>query len=380
MIRLVPGSHAYRMIQLLLLAGEFPFRSLGILGDARTMKSVVMRMTEVHDVREEKGIHQYHGRLLSVSGNGWIKTIRIQKYAFPFLRSILPEQMDYYDRAFYAHHFRGDEEVINRHHRIAEVIAMCEVSGIEPDPNQNPQLQNIGHVRLSFYKPAFYNSVYLKSLGREEMNKTKYTRMVGAICYQTGCYAVYNTRSSLMKWSGEGEYKMLLDLNDICRQNTWFSDVESALLFGHSYEIALKTIWFYQSGSKTETALSGKYISLHFIPMDDVGQKLLRMLTIPNWKKRLYELIFEPESIVENGIFAYDALEDNEYILCFMDSDIAKLSSFIQSIETTDYKWSVLCFQEQVPFLRSYLGENAVIRSHRLDDVLEELENEGRNL
>ena len=76
---------------------------------------------------------------------------------------------------------------------------------------------------------------------------------------------------------------------------------------------------------------------------------------------------------------AYDALEDNEYILCFMDSDIAKLSSFIQSIGTTDYKWSVLCFREQVPFLRSYLGENAVIRSHRLDDVLEELENEGRN-
>lgn len=171
MIRLVPGSHAYRMIQLLLLAGEFPFRSLGILGDARTMKAVVMRMTEVHDVREEKGIHQYHGRLLSVSGNGCIKTIRIQKYAFPFLRSILPEQMDYYDRAFDAHHFRGDEDVINRHHRIAEVIAMCVVSGIEPDPKQNPQLQNIGHVRLSFYKPTFYNSVYLKSLGRDEQNQ-----------------------------------------------------------------------------------------------------------------------------------------------------------------------------------------------------------------
>ena len=88
MIRLVPGSHAYQIVKLLLLAGEFPFRSLGILGDMRTMKAVVMRMTEVHDVREEKGIHQYHGRLVSVSGKGNIKTVRLQKYAFPFLQSI----------------------------------------------------------------------------------------------------------------------------------------------------------------------------------------------------------------------------------------------------------------------------------------------------
>lgn len=379
MIRLVPGSHAYRMIQLLLLAGEFPFRSLGILGDTRTMKAVVMRMTEVHDVREETGIHHYHGRLVSVSGKSTMKTVRLQKYAFPFLRSIFPELMDYYERASYAHHFRGDEDVINRHHRIAEVIAMCVVSGIDPDPNQNPPLQNNGHIRLSFCKPAFYNSRYLKSLEKDEMNKIKYSRIAGAIYFGTGCYAVYNTRSSVMKWYGEGEYKMLLDLNDICRQNTWFSDVESAILFGHSYEIALKTIRFHSRSLRTETVLSGKYNSLHFIPLDDVGQKLLRMLTIPNWKQRLYELIFEPESIVENGIFAYDALEDNEYILCFMDSDIAKLSSFIQSVRTTDYKWSVLCFREQVPFLRSFLGEDVVIRSHKLDDVLEELETEGRN-
>ena len=380
MIRLVPGSHAYRIVKLLLLTGEFPFRSLGILGDTRTVKAVVMRMTEVHDVREETGVHHYHGRLLGVSGKGALKTIRLQKYAFPFLRSILPEQMAYYDDTFYDHHFRGQEEAIVRHHRIAEVIAMCMESGIESDPNRNRQLQNTRHLRLCFSEPAFYNSRYLKSLGREEMNKTKYTRMAGAIYYQTGCYAVYNTRSSLMKWSGEGEYKMLLDLNDICRLNTFISDVKSALLFGHSYEIALKTIRFHQTGSRTETALSGKYTSFHFIPQNDIGKKLLRMLIIPNWRARLYELIFEPESIVENGIFAYDALEDDEYILCFMDSDIAKLSSFIQSIRTTDYKWSVLCFREQVPFLRSFLGDEAIIRSHRLDDVLEELLREGRNL
>ena len=48
MLLISRGSHAYKIIMLLLITGEFPFRSLGLLGNERMMKETAVRMTQVH--------------------------------------------------------------------------------------------------------------------------------------------------------------------------------------------------------------------------------------------------------------------------------------------------------------------------------------------
>ena len=49
MITLRPGSHVYRLLLLLAIAGEYPMRSLHLLGSSRTLEDLVHRLEHVQD-------------------------------------------------------------------------------------------------------------------------------------------------------------------------------------------------------------------------------------------------------------------------------------------------------------------------------------------
>ena len=59
-----------------------------------------------------------------------------------------------------------------------------------------------------------------------------YTRITGALFYAGGCYAVYNTRDAVMKWSGQGEIKASGNLLELARMNAGLSEISAALLLG----------------------------------------------------------------------------------------------------------------------------------------------------
>ncbi len=61
-----------------------------------------------------------------------------------------------------------------------------------------PQLQNRGLYRVVPENPVFYLAKDIKRVGGAEMNKTMFTRMAGAVFSLGGCYAVYNTRASVV--------------------------------------------------------------------------------------------------------------------------------------------------------------------------------------
>lgn len=82
----------------------------------------------------------------------------------------------------------------------------------------------------------------IKRIGGNEMNKTMFTRLTGALFSYGRCYAVYNSRDSVMKWSGMGEIKTVNNLIEICRYNSNIKTVDSAILMGESYEAALTTV------------------------------------------------------------------------------------------------------------------------------------------
>ena len=99
MIILKPGSHALRLVMLLLYTGEFPYYSLDLLGDRRTMMHAVNRMGKAHDVMDQDGQFLYHGRLISVSGKDMLKTIRLNAYFLAKLKSFRPDEYRYYMEA-----------------------------------------------------------------------------------------------------------------------------------------------------------------------------------------------------------------------------------------------------------------------------------------
>lgn len=230
-------------------------------------------------------------------------------------------------------------------------------------------------------EPALYLAKDIKRIGGTEMNKTMFTRMTGAIFSSANCYAVYNTRDAVMKWSGMGEFKALHSLMEIARLNANISKIDMAVLFGQSEEVALKTLIQSDKSRRMEFRFDAIYRHIYFIPMEEAGIRQLRLLALPDWNEKLLDLLFDPEvRSFGRGLFEYDACVNGVYVLSHLDSDIARLIRFREAIEHQTEAFEVLCFPHQADFLREYLGQLAGIKTIDLALVESELGSERRSL
>lgn len=381
MVHFRPGSQAWQLIMLLSFVGEFPYQSLSLLGSERVYRALVHKLTTPQTFRHSQTGMEFTCRLLTVSGKGPDKTIRLYKGALPILEWLEPDVYRHYMDAFWNHRFPGDASHRERNHRVAEVAAVCMRSGMEARPYQLPKLQNVKICRTVPAKPSLYLAKDIKKVGTTEMNKTMFTRMVGALFAPGSCYAVYNTRNAAMKWSGMGEFKALHSLTELARLNAGIGRIDSAILLGESEEIALRTLLESDKSRRLEFRFDSIYRHIHFIPMEEAGIRQLRLITAPDWKAQLLELLFEPEVLsFDRGLFEYDACVDGAYVLSHLDGDIARLIRFREAIAGRAGRFEVLGFPHQTHFLREYLGQAAAVKTIPMDAVEEGLEIEGRNL
>ncbi|UKI37085.1 MAG: hypothetical protein L6V93_02360 [Clostridiales bacterium] len=310
-------------------------------------------MCEVQTFRDYNSGDEMTCRLLTVTGKSFGKTVRLYKAAIPILRWISPYAEENYLCASWNHGFPGDISHTERNHRVAEAAIMCIRAGIESRPYELPKLQNEVIKRMEFNQPSFYFAKSLKHIGQTEMNKTMFTRITGSIFINHNCYAVYNTRNAVMKWNGMGEFKTLHSLIEVARLNAGVSQIDTAILFGESYKTAYKTMLENQKNRRLEFRFDGIYRHIHFVPMNEFGIRLLKILIIPDRKQRLLDLLFEPECRSNDlGAFEYDAYIDGVYVLSFLDSDIARLMRFSEARSCRTEMLEVLCFPEQVELIK----------------------------
>lgn len=381
MVHFRPGSQVWQLITLLSFTGEFPFRSLSLLGSERVYKALVSRLTVQQTVRNSHTGEEITCRLLTVSGKGSGKTVRLYKGALPILEWVHPDAHGYYMDAFWGHRFPGDASHRDRNHRVAETAAVCMRAGMEARPYLLPALQNREILQAVPGGPCFYLAKDMKKVGEMEMNKTMFTRMAGALFSSGRCYAVYNTRNAVMKWSGMGEFKALHSVIELARLNAGISGVDSAVLLGRSGDVALQTLLESDKSRRLEFRFDSIYRHVHFIPMEGDGIRQLRLFLLPDWKGQLLELLFEPEArSYGRGLFEYDACVDGVYVLSHLDGDIARLIRFKEAVENRAGQFEVLCFPHQAHFLREYLGGLAGIKTIGMDLVEEELCPERRDL
>lgn len=376
-----PGSQLWQLTTLLSVVGELPFRSLRLLGNERVLKTLVTKLTIPQTIRNSKTETEMTCRLLNVTGKGASKTIRLYKAALPILEWVHPEALRYYMNAFWNHRFPGDSAHRERNHRVAEAVMLSMKAGIEARPYLLPYLQNQERLFVIPKDSSLYLARDIKKTGEVEMNKTMFTRMVGAIFSHGSCYAVYNTRAAAMKWSGMGEFKALHNLMEVGRLNADTHQIDSAVLFGESGEIALKTLLESDKSRKLEFRFDSIYRHIHFISMDACGVRQLRLLSVPDWKEKLIDLLFEPEvRSFDKGLFEYDACVDGVYVLSHLDGDIARLIRFREGIQNRTGRFEILCFPHQTHFLREYMNQMATIKTIDMDTVEGELGLERRNL
>ena len=85
MITVRPGSHVHRLITVLGLAGEYPVRSLGVLGNERTLRALVSKLSTTQELRNPDTDERMRVKLLQMTGIGNAKAIRFCKGALPIL-------------------------------------------------------------------------------------------------------------------------------------------------------------------------------------------------------------------------------------------------------------------------------------------------------
>lgn len=273
MITLRTGSHALNIITLLSVTGEFPMRSLKLLGNERVLKALVHKMTTPQDYRlpHTQTEERITCKLLNVSGKGSSKSIRFSKAALPILEWIHPDAYDYYMHSFWDHKFPGDAAHIERNHRVAESVMMCMAAGIECRPYSLPSLQNM---QISLTVPeysAYYLAKDLKKLGDSEMSKTVFTRMAGAIFSQSEAYAVYNTRNALMKWNGTDRDGNNILYEGVCAEARIVSVIRAGIfvdLFGLEIYIPLRELSYQRLLDASSQFQPGQRVLVKILSID----------------------------------------------------------------------------------------------------------------
>lgn len=379
MLTLRTASHVCLLLQLLSAAGEFPTRSLHLLGNERSYEALVRRLMTVQQFRTEDGADLGSYKLLTVSGKGDRRTIRLHKNGLPLLPQLHPAALEHYLAATNGHRFSGSAAHVLRNHRVAESLAMCMAAGVEIRPYVLPRLQKRGILHTVPASPSFYIARDLKRLDEAaELGKTIFTRLTGALFSPGQCYAVYNTRAAVMKWNGMGEFKTAHHLLELCRMNAGLDRVDRALLLGESMDVALQTLQESDKSRRMELRFDRIYPHIHFIPMTGEGIRLLKLLTLPDWNETLLSALFPPELRPGGpGVMEYDAQREGVYIFSHLDGDIARLVRLRQALEHTKTSFEVLCFPWQTAFLHGYLGGRAALREIAMDALEEALGMDG---
>jgi len=387
-----PGSHLANLLYLLSVSGEFPSKSLNILGDERTMKAMVHKMESAHDFRLNSDDTILRTKLFQLSGKSGDRTIRLYKGALGILNELHPNALEYYMKAFPYNRFSGNQSCITRNHRVGEAMVVCMMAGINVFPYMLPKLQKESIQHIVLKEPCFYISRHIKSIMESEYNKTKFTRVAGLMFCPGVSYAVYNARNDVMNWSGDGEIRAMMDLSAIVRMNAanflsktgHIHEVSSVLLMGTDANAAMKTLIGSDTSRKQHTRMDKIYPYVHFVPLNRDGADLVRILTLPDWNERLLRVLFKPEQINRGySSVEFDARYDGRYAFSHLDSDIARIIRFrdVLKIHNSErgaegreqMQFDVVCFTWQAEFLRKYLGGLVRLRPVDMGRVLKVL-------
>lgn len=368
MVTLRPGSHVWRLLTVLSAVGEFPAQSLHLLGSERSLEKLVHRLESPHEVRSLEGDVLGSYKLLTVSGRRERRTIRLCKGALPLLQSLHPAALSSYLAMYGAYRFSSNDAHVQRNHRVAEALAISLGAGAEVCPYVLPALQKQEIRQVVPGSPSFYIARSLKRLDNTEMNKTIFTRLTGALFCPDICYAVYNARGSVMKWSGMGEFKTANHLTELARMNAAIPQADHALLLGECMDVALQTLLESDKSRRMELRFDRIYQHIHYIPMNDQGMRMLRILTLPDWNEQMLSVVFPPEwRLPTPSTMECDAKRDTSLILSHLDGDIARLVRLRQALEHSQVPFEVLCYPWQSLFLRDYLGGRVQLREITLE-------------
>ena len=376
MILFRPGSHVRRLCAVLAVSGEIPVKSLYLLGNQRVCRALVAKLIEPQTLLNSETGERLTCRLLTLHGKGPTKAVRFYKTGLPVLDWI--GAREYYLASHWAHNYPSDASHVERNYRLAEAVAMFLRAGCEVCPWNMHRLQHNCISPLSFPRPSFYPARELKNVAEGDLKKAQYARLIGAVFSDRAVMIVYNTRDSLMKWNGKGEFRAQQSILELARMNTEAKVIDAAILLGASDDVAFRTVQAMEKAARIDLRFDTVYRHIYYVPMNDDGVRQLRLLLLPDWNERLLDALFEPAiRSYGKGNFEYDAFAGNTYILSFFDGDVSRLLHFLENAEPGRYRYEIVCFPHQTDLVKRLSEGRTSVRTFESSVIFEALGLEG---
>lgn len=341
-------------------------------------------MCEVQEYRNAKTGERLTVEALIKSGAGKYKTVRLHKKAKKLLEWI--GTAEYYENNFCRNGFPSDVEHKRRNHKIAEVLMILCRAGITLSPQDLPCLNYDYKTQTLLDNAYFYPSRDLKRYERGELKKLSYTSLVGALFTQDEGFCVYNLRGEMINWNFGGEVKAEVDIDRITKINTAKNpekDKTPCIMFARNAKAVLDTIANCKTRQSKKDA-NGKwksiriqtiervYAAIHYLPLDGFGARLIKIITRPNYLKRILRAVYKESEIGKVAkMFEYDGIiEDTVYSLCHLDGDIRRLIAFCNGLELYKEKGEILCYEFQREYVEEYVrGKNIEVFTVSLEEV-----------
>jgi len=255
-----------------------------------------------------------------------------------------------------------------RLHRISEVFITMYNAGVSIFRDKKPDIFNSelsmpmpGQAKL-FQIPAFYDSREVKDLGAETA-KINNSRFVGVFLTKTDIYMVYNTGNAVMKWNYKSELRAKALISMYLCQNKLSGlyskkDIK-AIIMGDSMDTAYALL---TTGGKTKRnffVIDGTFDCFLYIPNDDTGEMLLKILKDDNIRYSL-DLTLKKDLLPVSSQFNVDndaTNTDGTPVLFAYNMDLPRIVRFNASLHMHQLKGVVICFDFQKDMLSRYCGE-----------------------
>ena len=368
------GSFKHKLLIAIMLAGEYPYKSLDLMREGYGTKLPVLK-----DLKDSGYIS-----ILEACG---AKRIRFKMFE--------KKKKDYASQLFvggekYVPDIRSNgKRKLDRKDRIAEIVIMMLEAGINVTPDVKPSPADKGPLSEgNDCLPYFITSLEARAAITIKEDKGKGARFHGALISAGGVYNVYNMGDSMMEWVRPSEMTAMdFNIQYQAKMTPWGKNLGLEWM-GNSAIVLSRNMQYIEpfvkgtlkathgrGSSKNLANINEYYDRTFFLPLNREGQILINIMTKKKWHHYLVGLFFGKNELADlqtKQSIACDALKDGCYYLVFLDCDIGRLRRFVDiEIAPEDAgKYKIICYDFQESAVRNLAPPGMDVITYKFDEVV----------
>ena len=381
------------LLKILQLTGSIPYSSLRLF--PRYSTRMMQRAVKELEVEGVVGVGKNGGKRQVYLTNFQDKNPEY-KEAFPALYKDMYSVITSKDRSRALYGKKADAQRVLRN---TETYVLMQGAGVNVAPDEKVMLLSTNVIDKTVV--CYYTSREVKNYGNFEVKvdekeklkdgtkKINSSRLTGLLVSPGGRYGIYNVGSSLIEWQRYGEIKMAEHLGKLLGDK--YAGAEDKSRINQAIVLADTDNTLIQIVTETKKSKRGvpllnidyAYNCMYGICVSTEGQKMLKIMTRPEWKiemmdsfiEKPYQNLNNTTSVPCNG---YNE-DTGEYTMLFCIPDMVKLKGFVaRSIidSNENKKFKIYCFTHQLAFISKIAGASCEIFSVNLEEYIMGLENQ----